>query len=73
MPTDQLVMGRNRIECKLGVVVALDQDNGRLTLAYGDGTCAHLHAEPSRLGHLRMGGPVQVIVEGTMVLTLRCL
>ncbi len=73
MPTGQQVVERNCIECKLGVVVDLDRGKGALTLAYGDGTCAHLTAEPSRLAHLRMGGPVQVMLEGTTVLTLRCL
>ena len=73
MPTDQVVMERNCIECKLGVVVGLDKGKGALTLAYGDGTCGRLTAAPRRLAHLRMGGPVQVMVDGTTVLTLRCL
>jgi hypothetical protein len=73
MPTEQLVMERNCIECKLGVVVALDKGEGTLTLAYGDGTCARLTAAPSSLTRVRMGGPVQVMVDGGTVLTLRCL
>ncbi len=71
MPIVQVGMERDCIESKLGVVVALDQDKGTLTLAYGDGTCSDLQANRSLLENLRIGGPVQVLVEGRTVLTLR--
>lgn len=65
------VIERDCIQCKLGVVMDVDRDKGDLTLAYGNGTFAHLTAGPSHLEGLRLGGPVQVMVEGSSVLTLR--
>jgi hypothetical protein len=73
MPVPQLQTVPNAIEQKLGIVVSVDHEKGILTLVHSDGTCSHLTADPSLLDDLRIGGPVQALVKGTVVWTLRCL
>jgi len=57
----------------LGVAVAVGLDTGILTLFHADGTRSRLTAPPALLRTVRLGGPVQVVVEGTSVRALRCL
>lgn len=73
MPVTQSQTVANTIEQKLGIVVSVEQEKGILTLVHSDGTCSHLTADPSLLDDLRIGGPVQALVKGTIVWTLRCL
>jgi len=54
----------------MGIVVAVEQENGSLTLEHGDGTRSHLTAGPHLLQGIRIGDPVQAVVEGTRVRTL---
>ena len=73
MPVLNQLTVPSTIEQKLGIVVSVEQEKGILTLVHSDGTCSHLTANPSLLGGIRLGGPVQALVKGTVVWTLRCL
>lgn len=59
------------IEWKLGIVMSVDPQRGLLTLRHRGGTCSHLNADPSLLGDLKIGGPVLVRVDRTIVRSLR--
>ena len=54
----------------LGIVVALQQDTGVLVLRHGDGSRSQLHAPARLLDNVKVGDPVQAVVEGTTVQTL---
>ncbi len=54
----------------MGIVVAVDQNQGALSLEHGDGTRSHLTADPKFLRDIHIGDPVQAVVEGTSVRTL---
>lgn len=54
----------------MGIVAALDQTQGTLVLAHGDGTRSHLSAAPRLLRDIQVGDPVHGVVEGTTVRTL---
>ncbi len=71
VPVAQSEVGPITLEQKLGIVVSVDQQKGILTLAFRDGTCSHLSVDPTLLAELRIGGPVQALVEDTIVRTLR--
>ncbi len=58
---------------QLGVVVAVDRDKGEITLVHRGGLRSLLTAHPSLLGGVRIGGPVQVVTDGTVIQSLRCL
>lgn len=72
MPTQTCVLA-NPIESTLGIVLAVDRVTGSLTLVHVGGRCSYLTADPGLLREVRIGGPVQVMIEGTAVRTLRCL
>ena len=57
----------------LGVAVAVGLDTGMLTLVLAEGTRSRFAARPIFLRAVRLGAPVQVVVEGTSVRALRCL
>ncbi len=71
MPSPRVETLGNTVEQRMGIVMSVDQERGILTLVYGDGTRSHLSADPSLLNNLRIGGPVQALVEDTIVRTLR--
>ncbi len=54
----------------MGIVVAVDLNQGALSLAHGDGTRSNLTADPKYLRNVHIGDPVQAVVEGTSVRTL---
>ncbi len=58
---------------QLGVVIAVDRDKGEITLVHRGGLRSLLTAHPSLLKGVRVGGPVQVVTDGTVVQSLRCL
>ncbi len=58
---------------QLGVVVTVDRDKGEITLVHRGGLRSLLTAHPSLLKDVRVGGPVQVVTDGTVVTSLRCL
>ncbi len=55
---------------KVGIVVSVDPQEGILTLWHPDGPCAYF-THPSHLDALRIGGPVQALVDGRRVWGLR--
>jgi hypothetical protein len=65
--------GGKPIECILGIVLAVDRAAGTLTLRLVRGRSLCCTADPALLRDVQIGGPVQVVVEGTTVRTLRCL
>ncbi len=58
---------------QLGVVVAVNHDKGEITLVHRGGLRSLLTVHPSLLEGVRIGGPVQVVTDGTVVQSLRCL
>ncbi len=58
---------------RVGVVIAVDRDKGEITLVYRGGIRSSLTAHPSLLKDVRIGGPVHVITDGTVIQSLRCL
>jgi hypothetical protein len=58
---------------QVGVVVTVDQDTGEITLVHRGGTRSFLTADPSLLKDVRIGTPVQVVTDGTVIRALRCL
>jgi hypothetical protein len=48
-------------------------EKGILTLWHSDGPRSYLSPGADLLANLRIGGPVQALVEGTIVRALRCL
>ncbi len=60
-------------EHTLGIVLTVDRAAGALTLGRVCGKRSHLTAPPHLLRGVRRGTPVQVVVEGATVRTLRCL
>ena len=57
----------------LGVAVAVDLDQGMLTMVLADRTRSRFTASPLLLRAVRLGAPVRVVVEGTSIRALRCL
>ncbi len=51
----------------VGIVVVVDPARGTLTLKHADETRSHLNAHPDVLRDVRIGDPVQAVVEGTTV------
>lgn len=51
--------------------MALDHSLGTLSLMEPDGGRIEFHADPAILRGLRIGDPVQVLVEGTTIRVLR--
>ncbi len=58
---------------KLGVVIAVDRNKGEITLVHRGGLRSLLTAHPSLLEGVRIGGPVQVVTDGTVIQSLRSL
>ena len=58
---------------QVGVVVAVDRDNGKITLLHPGRPPACLTAHPSLLKDVRQWGVVQVVTDGTVIRGLRCL
>jgi hypothetical protein len=63
----------NTIEEKIGVVVSVDLEKGILTLWHNDGARSYFNPGADLLGNLRIGGPVQALVDGAIIRALRCL
>lgn len=58
---------------QVGVVVAVDRDNGEITLAHPGGNPSCFTAHPSLLKDVRKWGVVQVVTDGNVIRGLRCL
>ena len=58
---------------QVGVVVAVDRDQGKITLVHPGRPPACLTAHPSLLTDVRQWGVVQVVTDGTVIRGLRCL
>ena len=63
----------NTIQEKIGIVVSVDVEKGILILWHSDGPQSYLNPGADLLANLRIGGPVQALVEGTILRDLRCL
>jgi hypothetical protein len=73
MPIPSSQTESNTVEEKIGIVVSVDLEKGILTLWHSDGPRSYLSPGADLLANLRIGGPVQALVEGTIVRALRCL
>ena len=60
-------------ERMVGIVLAVDRAAGTLTLGVPRERSLRCTTDPGLLREVQIGGPVQVVVEGTTVRTLRCL
>ena len=58
---------------RVGIVITVDRDKGNITLLYRGGFKSLLTAHPTLLKDVRIGGPVQVVTDGSVVQSLRCL
>jgi hypothetical protein len=56
----------------VGIVVAVDPQAGILTLWHPEGPCSYF-THPRQLDALRIGGPVQALIDGRSVWGLRSL
>ncbi len=56
---------------RVGVVITVDREGGRITLVYRGGLSSCLTAHPSLLKDVRIGGPVQVVTDGRVIQSLR--
>jgi hypothetical protein len=73
MPIPSSQTESNTVEEKIGIVVSVDLEKGILTLWHSDGARSYLNPGADLLGNLRIGGPVQALVDGTIIRALRCL
>ncbi len=71
IPRSQTVS--STIEEKIGIVVSVDLEKSILTLWHNDGAQSYFNPGADLLGNLRIGGPVQVLVDGTIIRALRSL
>jgi hypothetical protein len=62
----------NPLQERVGIVVAVDPQAGILTLWHPEGPCSYF-THPRQLDALRIGGPVQALVDGRSVWGLRSL
>ena len=73
MPDNRSQIESNAIEEKIGIVVTVDLEKGSLILWHRDGPQLYLNPGAVLLANLRIGGPVQAVVKGTILWALRCL
>jgi len=65
--------GGKTAERMVGIVLGVDRAAGTLTLGVVRERSLRCTTDPALLREVQIGGPVQVVVEGTTVRTLRCL
>ena len=58
---------------QIGVVVAVNENKGEITLSRGGGNSLRLTADPRLLKDVRIWGVVHVLREGRVIRGLRCL